>query len=88
VSAKDPADRSLIASIAAHISWGRTPNRAARTEAARQAALDRFEAQVPPEVVDPAARAAAAENLRRAYYKTLARKSAQARKAKKAKLLR
>lgn len=81
--AKDPADRSLIASIAANISWGRTTDRAARTQAARKAQLGRFEAQVPPEVVDPRTRAAAAENLRSAYYKTLARKSAQARKAKK-----
>jgi hypothetical protein len=80
--ARDPADRSLIASIAADVSWARTADRAARTEAARKALLDRFETQVPPEVTDPATRAAAAENLRRAYYKTLARKSAQSRKAK------
>jgi hypothetical protein len=82
VPAQDPSDRSLIASIAADISWARTADRAARTEAARKALLDRFEAAVPAEVTDPATRSAAAENLRRAYYKTLARKSALARKAK------
>ena len=82
--AQDPNDRSLIASIAADVSWARTADRAARTEAARKALYDRFEAQVPAEVTDPATRALAAENLRRAYYKSLARKSALSRKAKAA----
>lgn len=82
--AKNSSERSLIASIAADVSWARTADRVARTEAARKAFLDRFEQQVPPEVTDPATRARAAENLRRAFYKTLARKSAIARKAKAA----
>jgi hypothetical protein len=37
---------------------------------------------VPAEVTDPDARLAAAENLRRAHYRQLARRSAQVRKAK------
>lgn len=83
--AKDPSDRSLIASIAADISWSRTANRAARTEAARRALQDRFVQLVPDEITDPADRARAAENLRRAYYKLLALRSAQSRRAKAAK---
>lgn len=80
--AQTPSERSLIASIAAHASWGHTVNRAARTEAARKAMEDRFERLVPAEIIDPTARLAAADNLRKAFYKSLARKSAIARKAK------
>jgi hypothetical protein len=87
VPAKDPSDRSLIASIAADVSWALTADRAARTEAARKALLDRFEQMVPDEITDPVTRAKAAENLRRAYYRKLALKSAQARRAKAARKL-
>lgn len=80
--AKLPAERSLIASIAADVSWARTVDRPARTAAARKALADRFEARVPAEIIDPVARVVAAENLRRAYYKALALKSAQARRAR------
>lgn len=80
--ARDPEDRRSIASIAGHISWGKTVDRTARTSTPRQAFLDRFDAEVPAEITDPAARAAAAENLRTAYFKQLARKSAETRKAK------
>lgn len=82
--ARNPSDRALIASIAGNQSWANTPDRTARTETARKAFLDRFEEQVDPSITDPDARRAAAENLRRAYYKRLALKSAQARRAKKA----
>jgi hypothetical protein len=82
--ARNPSDRALIASIAGNQSWANTADRAARTEAPRKAFLDRFEQQVDPSITDPASRSAAAENLRRAYYKRLALKSAQARRAKKA----
>lgn len=81
--ARHPTERALIASIAGNQSWANTPDRAARTEAPRKAFLDRFEEQVDSSITEPAARAAAAENLRRAYYKRLALKSAQARRAKK-----
>jgi hypothetical protein len=74
------AVRSLLSSAGAHKSWGQTPNRAARTLPGRTRADARFEQMVPPEVTDPAARALAAESLRRAFYKELAAKSAQVRR--------
>jgi len=43
-----PAQRSLRARIAAHMSWANTEDRSARTAAARKAALERFERQVDP----------------------------------------
>jgi hypothetical protein len=77
----DPDDRSAIASIAAHVSWARTADPAARTAAAREAALDRFDKQVDPDgVLPPEERARRSEHLRTAYFKQLARKSAQARR--------
>ncbi len=79
----DPVSRSLIAQIAAHESWARTPDRAARTAKARQAQLDRFERQVDPGgVLPPAERALRAEHKRKAYFTRLALKSAQARRKK------
>ncbi|WP_328850267.1 hypothetical protein OG994_16675 [Micromonospora globbae] len=80
---KSPAERSLIARIAAAERWGRTVDRTAATEPARRAFRDRFEAQVPAEVTDPQRRAEMAEHLRRAWYQRLALKSAQARRARK-----
>jgi hypothetical protein len=82
--AHDPQDRSVIASIAADISWGNTPDRTARTAPARKALEDKFLELVPSEVVDPDARAIAADNLKRAFYRQLARKSAAVRRAKAA----
>lgn len=79
-----PAERSLRGQIAVHESWARTPDRAARTEKARKAALDRFERQVDPDgTLPPAERAKRAENARKAYFSRLALKSAQARRARK-----
>lgn len=67
------AERSLIASVAAHESWARTPNRGARTAPAR-AALDRkFMEQAEGDPVRAA-------HLRKAHFKRLALKSAQARR--------
>lgn len=80
---KSPAERSLIARIAAHERWGRETDRTAATSAARQAFRDRFLAQVPPEVTDPQRRTEMAEHLRRAWYQRLALKSAQARRSRK-----
>jgi hypothetical protein len=79
--AHDPQDRVRIAQIAADVSWGKTPDRLARTAPARKAFDDKFLEQVPAEVTDPDARRAAAENLRRAHYRQLARRSAIVRKA-------
>jgi hypothetical protein len=62
--------------IAAHKSWARTENRAARTSNARNAFDDKFLAEAGG---DPK-RAASA---RKAYFLELARKSAQARAARR-----
>lgn len=77
----DLASRSLAARIAAHESWARTPDRAARTAAARQAFADRFEREVDPDgVLPPAERAKRAASARKAYYLRLAAASAKARR--------
>jgi hypothetical protein len=68
-----PAERSLRARIAAHDSWARTTDRAARTARARSAFENKFLADADG---DPRR----AESLRRAYYARLALKSAQARR--------
>jgi len=74
-------ERALIARIAAHESWARTTDRTARTEPARRAALDRFENEVDPDRVLPAAeRARRAEHARKAYFTRLALRSAQSRR--------
>jgi hypothetical protein len=75
-----PEQRSLRASIAANTSWANTPDRSARTEKARRANLDRFYRMVPAEITDPAQRAKAAENLKRAHYQRMAFRSAQVRR--------
>ena len=76
-----PAERSLRAQIAAHESWAHTDDRSARTANARKAMLDKFERQVDPEgILPPAERAVRAEHARKAHFKRLALKSAQARR--------
>lgn len=76
-----PSERSLRAEIAAHESWAKTDDPSARTAPARAAFLKRFEDHVDPYgVLDPAERARRAESKRRAYFKRLALKSAQARR--------
>ncbi|HEY0640477.1 MAG TPA: hypothetical protein VGD67_22840 [Pseudonocardiaceae bacterium] len=83
-TAPTPAERTLGARLAAHTSWARTPNRAARTANARAALAARFEAEVDPDGTLPAAeRAQRAESARRAFMARLALKSAQARRAKR-----
>ena len=70
-------ERRLQAQIRAHASWGRTTDRAARTAPARAALAQKFldEAEGDP---------VRAESLRRAYYASLALKSAQARRKARA----
>jgi hypothetical protein len=81
VPARSPEDRALIASIAAHASWAGTTDPGARTANARRAFTDRFERQVDPDgTLPPAERARRAEHARKAFYKGLALKSAQARR--------
>lgn len=75
------ADRSLIARLAAHESWARTPDPAARTAPARRALLDRFEREVDPDgVLSPTERARRAGHARKAYFTRLALQSAKARR--------
>jgi hypothetical protein len=77
----DRRDRAVVARIAAHESWARTPDRSARTAPAREAALARFEEQVDPErKLAPDVRAQLAESARRAYFSRLARRSVQVRR--------
>jgi hypothetical protein len=79
--ARVTADRSLIARLAAHESWARTPDPAARTAPARRALLDRFEREVDPDgVLAPAERARRAGHARKAYFSRLALQSAKARR--------
>jgi hypothetical protein len=76
-----PTERTLRSQIAAHESWAHTPDRAARTAPARRAMFEKFERQVDPDgTLLPAERAKRAENARKAHYKRLALKSAQARR--------
>jgi len=74
----------LRAQIAAHTSWANTDDRAARTAPARAAALSRFELQADPDgQLLPEERARRAESLRKAHFKRLALKSAQARRLRR-----
>ncbi len=76
-----PAERSLQARLASYVSWSQTDDPAARTAAARKAFADRFERQVDPDGVLPVAdRRRRAEAAKRAYYTSLALKSAKARR--------
>lgn len=73
MAASDASTRRLISQIAAHESWANTDNRSARTAPAR-AALDK---KFLDEAGGDAVRAA---HLRKAYFKRLALRSAQARR--------
>jgi hypothetical protein len=76
-----PSERVLAARIAAHESWAATPDRSARTAAARQAFIEKFDRQADPDgVLEPAERTSRAESLRSAHYSRLALKAAQARR--------
>lgn len=76
-------DRHIIAQLAAHEKWAKTPDRAKATAPARAALAAKWEREVDPDgTMKPADRAKAAENARRAFYLRLALKSAQARKAR------
>ncbi|MFC9765609.1 hypothetical protein [Rhodococcus jostii] len=74
-------ERTLIARLAAHESWARTPNRSARTAPARRALMERFEREVDPNgELSPQERAHRAEHARKAYFTRLALKSARSRR--------
>ncbi len=80
--AMDPTERSLQLRLAAHDSWAKTPDRAARTAAARRVAnVERFERQVDPDgTLPPHERAQRAESARKAYFTELALRSVQKRR--------
>ena len=79
-----PTERTIRAQIAAHESWAHTEDRPARTANARKAMLDKFESQVDPDgTLAPAERAKRAEHARKAHFKRLALKSAQARRRRR-----
>ncbi|HEV8528286.1 MAG TPA: hypothetical protein VGS60_12160 [Actinomycetes bacterium] len=76
-----PEQRRRRARIAAHVSWSRTTDRAARTAAGTRAFLDRFERQVDPAGALPdEVRAIMAQHARTAYMLQLAERSAAARR--------
>lgn len=77
-----PAQRGRIG---AHVSWSRTPDRAARTEPGRKNFLARFEREVDPDGVLPEAeRLRRAGHARKAYMQKLALASAEARRRRDA----
>lgn len=72
------------ARAAAYQSWAATPDRSRRTAAARAAFLDRFETQVDPDgVLRPDDRRQRAEAAKKAYFLSLAAKSAQRRSSRR-----
>lgn len=85
MAAKSESDRSLVASIASHSRWAKETDRTAATRPALEGMRAKFEREVDPEgVLDPVERATRAESARKAHFKRLALKSAQARRAKSA----
>jgi hypothetical protein len=71
------------ARLAAHESWARTPDRAARTSAARQGLMARFEREARERLGQGASDrqvADAAESARKAYYQRLAAAGLKARR--------
>jgi hypothetical protein len=69
--------------IAAEVSWSRTTDRRARTQAARDKFLERFEREVDPDgTLPPDQRRQRAEHAKKAYMLRLAKRSALARKRK------
>ncbi|MGY2093247.1 hypothetical protein [Nocardia gipuzkoensis] len=76
-----PVERTLQARIAAHESWAKTSDRAARTAKARAAMASKFDRIVDPDgLLSPEERAYRADQARKAHYTRLALKSAQVRR--------
>jgi hypothetical protein len=77
-----PEERTRRARIAAHTRWGKTADRTAATEKARQGLRAKFEREADPDgVMAPADRETAAESLAKAHYLRMA--AARSAKAKK-----
>jgi hypothetical protein len=76
-----PAQRRLRARQAAHASWARTADRAARTAPGTEGLLRRFERQVDPhDELPPDVRRTMAVHARAAHMLALAARSAKARR--------
>lgn len=81
----DPAEKSLQMRFASHTSWAKTADRSARTENARKARQARFIEQareMHPEATDEQIEQVA-NSLKKAAYSDMARRSVQARRAKR-----
>lgn len=79
-----PEQRRLRSQAGAHAMWANTPDRTARTAAARKGAMSRFERQVDPDgVLSPVERAKRADNAQQAHMKSMALKSSLARGKRK-----
>ena len=77
-----PAERTLRARTAAHVSWAKRTDRSAPGRSSVEARLLKFERQVDPDgLMAPAERRLRAESLLKAQMSDLARKSAKARRA-------
>ncbi|QNJ91521.1 hypothetical protein HZU40_09695 [Mycolicibacterium fluoranthenivorans] len=73
------------ARAAAHASWAKTADRAARTAKAREAAIARFEREVDPDQrMSPRDRRKAATNAQRAHMLAMSQKGVDKRSAKRA----
>jgi hypothetical protein len=80
-----PEQRALYGRIGAHTRWAKTDDRSAATAPARKAFADRWEKQVDPDgLLSPRDRAVRAQNAKKAYFLSLAAKSAKARARRKA----
>jgi hypothetical protein len=67
--------------IAAEVSWSRTSDRSARTQAGRQSFLSRFEREVDPDgTLSPDERRRRAQHALRAHMLRLAKRSAAVRR--------
>jgi hypothetical protein len=78
-----PAERTLLAQMAAHAKWAKVEDATAATAAGRKAFLDRFEKQVDPDLLlTQKERARRASHARKAHMLLLALKSSQARRRK------
>ena len=81
--ARSPADRTVIAQIAAAERWGRTADRSAATAPARAGLRAKFAREVDPNgVLDPAELERRVDHLVRAHMLRMSRAAAQARRAK------
>jgi hypothetical protein len=83
-SNRTPAEHSADSRAGAYLSWSLTPDRTARTAAARAASDQRFWNQTDP-TLSPAERAKRAEQARHAHYARMTAASLKSRRlAKKA----